>query len=68
MESGRGHRGQHVLVCTQEGLEGWAGATQARHLKEDVAADQDLMRLRKERVPGSGFRVCQERSIFFFFL
>lgn len=65
MESGRSHRGQHVLVCTQEGLEGWAGATQARHPEEGVAAGQDLMRLRRERLRGSGFRVCQGRSMLF---
>lgn len=34
---------------------------------EGVAAGQDLMRLRRERLPGSGFRVCQEISMFFFF-
>lgn len=41
-------------------------ATQARSPEEGVAAGQDLMRLGRERVPGSGFRVCREISMFVF--
>lgn len=48
------------------GIRGLGGATQARHSEEGVAAGQDLMRLRRERVAGSRFRVCQEISMFFF--
>lgn len=55
-------------MCTWEGGESGAGATQATHPEKGVEPGQDLTGFNegRERVPGSGFRVCQEISEFFF--
>lgn len=48
LEPGRSRWRQHALVCSQQGGENWAGATQATHPGEAVEPGQELMRIEIE--------------------